>query len=735
MKTAIGVLVGGVLLSAWPVSAQPLSGSYRIGGTTPDYATCEDAALDVVARGIIGDVTFVLRPGVYEAATPGGTVLPILAQIPGASSSSTVTFLPDGLQGGTVDNVILRVRADAALATNPLLADIRSDYVRLTDLTFAFEDTSVVGRLPEYLVEFRADVGNAEMNGAEAHRCRFFVKSTNGWAHAAIRIEGHNRDTKLRFNEIDGGADGISFSNHYSYSPEVFGNTLTGMRDWITGGSANVGYGIILGAVVDGVIARNRLDYSGGASGSEGIYMGSVQNLTLDGNTIIGPASGGGVGPNDTFFAVRVQASGGLPNPGGRITNNAITHSRASRTRGLQIAHNGLVIAHNTVINGPRGVGSYSGALYLEGTDCRVENNILIERSTNPTFALAMLLADTTGNVIDYNDLYSSGGLLVYAGPTPYANLAAWQTTGFDLNSVSLQPSFVDIKSDLHLAGCSVFDPALRGIGIAEATEDFDNESRDPTSPFMGADEAGGLLPAYFDPPLDYRTGSSSWQMAAGDLDVDGRPDLVVTNSPFNGGSNDLTLLYNDGNGAFPGILHLWTANQPNLVRVDHLNGDVYPDILVSSETADSLLLRINIGDGTFSAPILVDAKPAITDFEIADYDADGDNDIIMLVSPSADSGYVNIRIDDSGFFDWNNVAAAGWHLDDLAIADFDRDGFLDLAVVDNTTTHSVSILRNLGVYSPGVSKGFAAPVTYYENVRSTATVSNLMVGDFDGDL
>jgi len=59
--------------------------------------------------------------------------------------------------------------------------------------------------------------------------------------------------------------------------------------------------------------------------------------------------------------------------------------------------------------------------------------------------------------------------------------------TGFDSNSVSKVVSF---ESDgLHLTGYSIGDDSLRGIPIPAVIEDIDGNPRDPTRPFMGADE------------------------------------------------------------------------------------------------------------------------------------------------------------------------------------------------------------------------------------------------------
>src|SRR5262249_3049066 len=101
-----------------------------------------------------------------------------------------------------------------------------------------------------------------------------------------------------------------------------------------------------------------------------------------------------------------------------------------------------------------------------------------------------------------------------------------------------------------------------------------------------------------FSSPLGFPTGGRvPQQLAVGDVNGDGRPDLVVTNRPGNP-DNNICILLNQGAGAFA-----LTAGYPS--RGGHLtlgdvNSDGKLDILTSSSDGISLLL--GSGDGTFQA-------------------------------------------------------------------------------------------------------------------------------------
>lgn len=76
------------LVAAFPALAQPLSGTYTVGGTSPNYATLAAAITAVNNNGVVGPVVMNIRPGTYTGTTAQGT----LNTITGANATNTVTF-------------------------------------------------------------------------------------------------------------------------------------------------------------------------------------------------------------------------------------------------------------------------------------------------------------------------------------------------------------------------------------------------------------------------------------------------------------------------------------------------------------------------------------------------------------------------------------------------------------------------------------------------------------------
>ena len=84
MRNIFTLLLIGSLFAVNTVQAA-LSGTYTVGGTTPDFADPATAASAVVAQGVSGPVIFNIRPGTYTGKVS-------LTSIAGASSTNTITF-------------------------------------------------------------------------------------------------------------------------------------------------------------------------------------------------------------------------------------------------------------------------------------------------------------------------------------------------------------------------------------------------------------------------------------------------------------------------------------------------------------------------------------------------------------------------------------------------------------------------------------------------------------------
>ena len=206
-------------------------------------------------------------------------------------------------------------------------------------------------------------------------------------------------------------------------------------------------------------------------------------------------------------------SSVGILLSGGSGSNNSIYNNMVydisstspqsdSRVAGIQIwLQNSPKIYYNTVYLSGNGANHQgSAAFYIYGgwgnsTNVEIENNIFVNTRDESPYCASSIYDYTASNLTsDYNDLYyeqNGNNCLVRIGSNDYLTLADWQTTGKDLNSTFEMPNFVDPY--LHIDPSIPTNIESHAIPIAGITTDFDGDTRNATTPDVGADEFQGV--------------------------------------------------------------------------------------------------------------------------------------------------------------------------------------------------------------------------------------------------
>src|SRR5262249_27038949 len=149
-----------------------------------------------------------------------------------------------------------------------------------------------------------------------------------------------------------------------------------------------------------------------------------------------------------------------------------------------------------------------------------------------------------------------------------------------------------------------------------------------------------------FSAPIDYAAGSNPLDVAIGDVNGDGHPDIVVGNY----GGAAVGVLLNNGSGAF-GSMTSFTANmKPQGLYLADVDGDGKPDVgAAGNDCSGAGTLNIDgsgcivfikgPGDGTFPTPpdanfTGVDAIPIrrFSENVAPDLDGDGKPDVLFVL-------------------------------------------------------------------------------------------------------
>lgn len=151
--------------------------------------------------------------------------------------------------------------------------------------------------------------------------------------------------------------------------------------------------------------------------------------------------------------------------------------------------------------------------------------------------------------------------------------------------------------------------------------------------------------PGLFAPAQNYTVGVYPWQMALADVDGDGAPDLVLTDvgSPTSTTDRALWLLRQSSvqRGQFESPQRLpGNPSQPYGVALGDLNGDGRPDIVVADSLAPArgatVLYQSAATPGTFLAPQALVLPGDASAVALGDLDGDGRLDLAFRVTLAA---------------------------------------------------------------------------------------------------
>lgn len=218
---------------------------------------------------------------------------------------------------------------------------------------------------------------------------------------------------------------------------------------------------------------------------------------------------------------------------------------------------------------------------------------------------------------------------------------------------------------------------------------------------------------------------TDSFSLAGGDLNTDGKTDLVTVNR----GGDNISIGLADGAGHFtiqPNA-SVPTAANPIGVGFADFNSDGKMDLAVPSGFGFSILL--GNGSGGFAPSTRITTANA-SSIRTADLNGDGKFDLAMV--DTSQNGKLSVLFGDGlGGFSAPNQFSLGAFLSDLAVADLNSDGKLDLAVAISRQEMFPNPQRSNIAALFGDGLGGFGPASI---IPAERTASRIVVGDLNGD-
>jgi hypothetical protein len=241
-------------------------------------------------------------------------------------------------------------------------------------------------------------------------------------------------------------------------------------------------------------------------------------------------------------------------------------------------------------------------------------------------------------------------------------------------------------------------------------------------------------------PPADFDNSLTVAGLQIADFNRDGHADLIFNYNDIAGGTGvmpylqGLGVLTGAGNGTFsttPILTSTYssataptTALLPQIVNVADLNGDSNPDLIVNApgttvvnfQLQSQLQVYLSKGDGTFKSPTTIPIGSNAYGLPVlADFNKDGKLDLAVLAESSPGQAELAVSL---GNGDGAFAAAAISNLDGgdairgsgLAGADFDDDGNIDLALIDSADFSGVFYGKGDGTFTSVPLNGNIVP-------------------------
>ena len=291
----------------------------------------------------------------------------------------------------------------------------------------------------------------------------------------------------------------------------------------------------------------------------------------------------------------------------------------------------------------------------------------------------------------------------------------------------------------IHLMLCLAFVPDSIAQ-LFQAPVNYDAGGYSPTSVALGDLNADGRLDVVtvnensatlsvlrgngdgtLQVALSYPAGTNPYCVALGDFNHDGKLDAAVGNR-VGFGTSRVSILLGNGDGSFQGPVSYGPLQDAFSLAIADFTRDRKLDIVVADTAAGTLML--GKGDGTFRRGSTIGVTNPLA-FAVGDFNGDHERD--LAAASSSGSSVVALLGNGNGSFNQSSTNVVATPPDALVVADFNGDGFLDVASADEAVNGQGS---NVAILLGNGDGTFQSAVEYPVGAEPRSIAAR----DFDGD-